>query len=125
MSTVISRVGSLLGGTAQVKFMIITKDLTDAALVDKYGDIIINPTGFFNDPNDNAYPKFYVNAGDIIPFFTKTFITAQFEDSSLTIDEIQKKAKLWGDAVQTDIQNKIIALRALTDTTTGNATVTI
>jgi len=125
MATTFSRKSEILDGTVTVTFNLTAKDEADDALVRKYGDVIINVTGYFVDPADGTYPKFYVNAGDPIELFQAGTFTAHFEDSTMLISALQKRADLWGDNIQTQIQNGILALRAFTDTISGTTTVTI
>ena len=125
MASTIRRKQSLNGRSISVSISLDTKDSADSALIEKYGDIKINPTGYFNDPNDLAYPKFLVEAGDPVSFYKQGFIQAIFIDNALTLADLQKRADLWGDKIILDIQNAMIALRAYTDTTTIDTTIVI
>lgn len=125
MSTIINKVGSIIGGTVQVQFQLIAKDVTDAALVSKFGDVIIVCSGTFNDPNDNTFPAFYVNAGDPVHLFTTGLITLQLADPTMTMALLQRQASLWAASILTQITTKITALRDLSDTITGTTVETI
>ena len=125
MASTIHRVQKPIGRTIVVEISLTAKDVTDSGLIQKFGDIVINPTGDFSDPLDNTYPKFYVNAGNPVPFFTDQVIRATFEDDTLSLDALQKQANLWGDAISLAIQNALVALRAQTDTSTLDTSVNI
>jgi hypothetical protein len=125
MTSQITRKQTLINRVATVEFSLVAKDVTDDAIIKKFGDVIITPTGSFNDPNDLTYPAFYVNAGPCVPFFTVEHVQAQFVNDTLTLADIQRRANLWGDKIQLDIQNGIVAKRALHDTTTSTVTITI
>lgn len=125
MSSTIQRVVKLVDGGISVEIRLVAKDAADDALIQKFGDIEINPSGQFSDPLDLSYPKFNVVAGDPVPFYTVQVIRALFVDDTLALADLQKRAKLWGDKIALDIQNAITALRALNDTSTGVSTVVI
>jgi len=125
MASTIHRTQQLIGRTVIVQLALTAKDIGDSALIQKFGDIVINPSGDFIDPNDGTYPPFYVNAGNPVSFFTEQVIRATFEDDTLSLDALQKKANLWGDAIILAIQNAMVALRADTDSTTLDTTVSI
>jgi hypothetical protein len=125
MTSTIRRKQELSKRSITVTISLESKDSADSALIEKYGDIQINPSGYFNDPNEVSYPKFLVEAGDIVSFYTKGSITAIFIDNNLTLPDLQKRADLWADKIVLDIQNAMTALRALTDTTTLDTTITI
>lgn len=125
MSTIVNKVGSIIGGTVQIQFQLMSKDVTDATLVTKFGDILITTTGTFNDPNDATFPPFYVSAGGPIAFFTAGVMTAQFADPTLTMATLERRANLWGTSIGSQLSTKILALRALTDTVTGTTVITI
>jgi len=125
MASTIHRVQKPIGRTIVVEISLTAKDVTDSGKIQKFGDIVINPTGDFDDPNDNTYPKFYVNAGNPVSFFTDQVIRATFEDDTLSLDALQKQANLWGDAISLSIQNALVALRAQTDTSTLDTSVNI
>lgn len=125
MASTINRNQQLIGRSVIINITLTAKDVTDSALIQKFGDIIINPSGNFSDPNDNTYPPFYVNAGDPVPFFTNQVIRATFEDDLLDLAALQKKANLWGDAISLAIENALTALRALVDTTTENVDIPV
>jgi len=125
MASTIHRVQTLTSRTATITISLTAKDVTDSALIQKFGDIIINPSGDFSDPDDSAYPKFYVNAGNPVPFYTEGVIRATFDDEALDLAALQKQANLWGDAIVLAIENALTALRAAHDTTTSDTTVNI
>jgi len=125
MATQIIRQQTLTDRIITVKISLSAKDAGDDALIKKFGDIKINPSGDFGDPNDGTYPKFRVTAGDSVLFFSVGEIKAMFADDSLNILDLQKRADLWGDSIQLAIQNAMTALRALSDSTTSTTTVTI
>ena len=125
MASTIQRSVQLVDGGISVEIRLVAKDAADDALIQKFGDIEINPTGYFNDPLHTDYPKFFVQAGDPVQFYTVGAIRTLFIDDTLTLDALQKKAKLWGDKISLDIQNAMIALRALEDTSTGVSTIVI
>ena len=125
MASTIQRTQQLRGRSILVSISLTAKDVADSALIQKFGDIIINPTGDFSDPNDNTYPPFYVNAGDPVSFYTDQVIRATFEDDKLGLAALQKQANLWGDAISLAIDNAMTALRALTDTTTLDSSIQI
>ena len=125
MTSTISRVQKIEERVITVSIKLVSKDAADNTFIQKFGDIIIDPSGFFNDPNDVTFPKFNVSAGDPIPFYTNQEIRAIFADPSLTIETLQRQANLWGDAIELKIQNAMISLRAKTDTTTLNTTLNI
>jgi hypothetical protein len=125
MSSTIQRTTTLVDGGISVEIRLVAKDAADDALIQKFGDIKINPSGQFGDPLDSAYPKFNVIAGDPVEFYTVGAIRALFVNDTLTLDDLQKRAKLWGDAVALNIQNQIVALRILNDTSTGVSTIVV
>ena len=125
MATSIVRNTEIRGRTIVVKFTLVAKEITDDNLYRKFGDIMIDVTGDFSDPNDLSYPKFYVNAGAQVPFFTNQEIIAHFEDEKLIFQDLSRRARLWGDAIQQQIQNKLLVLRSLPDTISGTVTITI
>lgn len=125
MATTITRAQTLSDRVITVKIFLASKDASDDALIKKFGDIKISPSGEFGDPNDIAYPKFRVDAGETVLFFTAGEVKAVFANDTLTPADLQKRADLWGDKIQLDIQNAMTALRALTDTTTSTNTITI
>jgi hypothetical protein len=125
MSSTIQRQATLVDGGISLEIRLVAKDASDDALIQKFGDIKINPSGTFSDPLDLSYPKFNVQAGDAIDFYTTGTIRGLFVDDTLVLADLQKRAKLWGDKVCLDIQNAMIALRTLNDTTTGVSTIVI
>lgn len=125
MASQITRTQTLIDRVITVKLSLTSKDGSDDALIKKFGDIKVMVSGMFADPGDPSYPLFRVDAGDDVLFFTAGEVKAVFVSDTLTLADLQKRADLWGDTVQLDIQNKMIALRALTDSTTSTATVTI
>ena len=125
MASSIQRTTELVDGGVSVEIRLVAKDANDDALIQKFGDIKINPSGQFSDPLNTAYPAFIVQAGDPIEFYTVGTIRALFVDDTLALDALQRKAKLWGDQISLNIQNAMIALRALSDTSTGVSTIVI
>ena len=125
MATQLTRTQVLVDRVITVKFILSSKDAADDVLIRTFGDISISPTGTFNDPNDPTYPPFRVDAGDDVLFFTMGEIKTTFANDTLSLADLQKRADLWGDKIQLDIQNAMIALRAMTDTITSSTTVTI
>lgn len=125
MATQITRTQTLTDRVITVKISLTSKDGADDALVKKFGDIKINPSGDFLDPNDGAYPKFRVVAGEAVSFFSMGEVKAVFADDALNILDLQKRADLWGDKIQLDIQNAMTALRALNDSTTSTTVITV
>lgn len=125
MASTIRRKQTLNGRSITVSISLDTKDAADSALIEKYGDIKINPSGHFGDPNDLTYPKFLVEAGDPVSFYKQGSIQGIFIDNTLDLADLQKRADLWGDQIVLNIQNAMIALRAYTDTTTLETTVVI
>ena len=125
MASQILRTQTLVDRVITIKISLSAKDGTDDSLIKKFGDIKIVVSGTFCDPNDGTYPPFRVDAGDDVLFFTAGEIKTTFVNDTLLLADLQKRADLWGDAIQLDIQNKMIALRALSDTTTSSSTVTI
>lgn len=127
MASTFNRSQQVIEGMVIVKFNLIAKDAADSALVDKFGDIMINPSGLFNDPVDPTFPQFLVQAGCLVPFFEQQEIKALFKSSILPIAVLERQANLWGNAIATALANAMIALRALgtvTDTTTMDVQVT-
>lgn len=128
MASTIERIQTLVSRVITVKIILTAKDTGDSALISKFGDIMINPTGTFSDPAHVEYPSFYVNAGDPVPFFTVGQIQTTFQDDALSIAALQIKAKLWGDNISTQIQNSLIALRnpvINTDSTTMDSPINV
>ena len=125
MAIEVERKQELIERTIQIVIELVSKDATDNALVDKFGDIIINVSGAFSDPTDSTFPAFYVNAGKPVSFFKAQKIQTIFEDDILTLPVLQRQATLWGNSIMLQIQNAMTALRALTDSTTMDTTVTI
>jgi hypothetical protein len=125
MASSIQRKTVLVDRGVLVEITLVAKDAADDALIKKFGDIQINPSGEFNDPLDLSYPKFIVRAGEPVDFYTTQEIRALFVDDTLALADLQKRAKLWGDSIQLSIQNAIIALRTLNDTSTGTSTIVI
>lgn len=85
----------------------------------------MNPSGTFLDPNDLTYPKFIVQAGEPIEFFDVQVVRAIFSDMSLTFADRSRRAKLWGDAIQLQIQNQLTAIRLLTDNVTQSTSIPV
>lgn len=125
MTSQITRAQNLTDRVATVKISLSAKDVGDDAAIKTFGDIKINPTGYFNDPDDDTYPQFYVDAGPAIPFFHIGEIKATFANDALNINDLQKRANLWGNKIQLDIQNAITTIRTLHDTTTQTTVITI
>ena len=125
MATQITREQVLSDRVITVKISLTSKDAQDDALIKKFGDIKINPSGTFADPNDSSYPAFRVEAGEPVLFFTNGEVKAVFANDALSTADLQKRADLWGDKIQLTIQNAMIDLRDLTDTTTSVTVVTI
>lgn len=125
MATQITRVQSLTDRVVSIKIYLSAKDASDDALIKKFGDIIIPVSGEFSDPNDLSYPKFRVEAGDPVSFFTVGEIKTIFFDNLLTLEDLQKRADLWADKIQLDIQNAMTNLRNKVDNTTITTVVTI
>lgn len=125
MASTIRRKQTPVGRSILVEFTLIAKDAADTALIAKFGDITIDPSGDFNDPNDNTFPAFNVSAGDPVLFFTDQAIRATFVDDTLEWAALQRKAELWGDQISLNIQNAMTALRALDDDITLDTTITI
>jgi len=128
MASSINRNQEVVDGAVIVKITLISKDAGDSLLIQKFGDIVINPTGTFDDPADVTFPNFYVNAGEPVCFYHRQEIMAIFKDYKLSLPVLERQANLWGDAITLQIQNAMISLRALgtgTDTTTMNTAVNI
>jgi len=125
MASTITRVQTITDRVITVVISLTAKDGGDDALIKKFGDIIITPSGDFYDQHDSSYPKFRVIAGDPVAFFSIGQVQAVFADDTLNITDLEKRAGLWGDLIQLSIQNELTALRALTDTVTATTTVTI
>lgn len=125
MATQITRTQVLSDRVITVKISLTSKDASDDALVKKFGDIKINVSGEFGDPNDSSYPRFRVEAGEAVLFFSNGEVKAVFANDALTSLDLQKRADLWGDKVQLDIQNAMTALRAMVDTTTSTTVITL
>lgn len=125
MTSQITREQVLGDRVATIKITLTAKDATDDALIKKFGDIKINPTGYFNDPDDVAYPAFYVDAGPPVSFFMVEEIKAMFANDVLHINDLQKRANLWGDKIQLDIENAMVTIRDFVDTTTSTTVITI
>lgn len=125
MASTLTRTQKVDEGVITVEILLSAKDATDDTLVRKFGDIIVNPSGTFSDPNDLAYPKFIVQAGEPIEFFDIQVVRAIFSDMSLTFADRARRAKLWGDAVQLQIQNQLTALRLLTDNVTQSTSIPV
>jgi len=111
MATIINRTQTIRDGVVTVSFRVAQKGLSDDALIQKFGDIRIQVSGNFGDPHDLRYPPFYHSAGPDVPLFTRGGFEAHFADPALSVDALQYRAKLWGDAVQLQIQNKLELLR--------------
>ena len=125
MSSSIQKITKLIDGGISVEIRLVAKDAADDALIQTFGDIQINPSGLFGDPLHLAYPKFNVVAGDPVDFYTVGAVRALFVDDTLALEDLQNRALLWGNAISLDIQNKMTALRALNDTSTGVSTIVI
>lgn len=125
MTSQITRTQTLVDRIVTITITLSAKDAADDSLIRTFGDIKISPSGIFNDPNDESYPSFRVDAGDDVLFFTVGEIKATFANDTLSLADLQKRADLWGDKIQLDIQNAMIRLRAFTDLTTSSATVSI
>lgn len=125
MTSTIKRVQSIDKRVVSVSIQLIAKDAADSLLIDKFGDILIDPSGEYSDPNDLSYPKFRVYAGDPVPFYTQQVVRAIFSDTTLTLEDLQRRANLWGDAITLKIQNAMIALRTKEDDVTTSTTVNI
>ena len=125
MASSIRRKQELIEGTILVTISLVSKDAIDSALIEKFGDILINPSGYFGDPNDPSYPKFLVKAGDPIPFYTQQTIRNLFVNNTLSVVDLQKRADLWADKIVLDIQNEMIRLRSLVDSITLDATILV
>jgi len=115
MSTIIQRSQTINDGVVVVTFRVAQKGLDDDAKLQKFGDIKIRVSGMFGDPHDSKYPPFYHNAGPDIALFERGKIEGHFADSRLPIEAVIYKAKLWGDAIQLQIQNQLELLRDTVD----------
>ncbi len=127
MASIFNRSQQIIDGVVIVKFNLISKDAGDSALISKFGDIVIDPSGLFGDPSDLTFPQFLVQAGDPVPFFERQEIKAIFKSSPLPILVTERQANLWGNAIATRLANAMISLRGLgtgTDTVTMNNQVT-
>ena len=125
MASQLTRTQTLVDGVITVQISLPAKDATDSSLIQKFGDIQINPSGYFSDPSDSTYPKFMVMAGKPVNFYTEGSITALFANDTLAIADLERRATLWGNAIQLAIQNAMTSLRALTDTVTSTTNITI
>ena len=125
MATSITRDTRVKGRTVIVEFTLVAKDSSDDVLYRKFGDIMLNVSGYFGDPNDLSFPKYWVEAGLPLGLFTSEKIVSHFEDATLTIEALQKRAKLWADNVQLQIQNGILSLRQANDTVSQTSTISI
>ena len=125
MASTLNLTRNIENGIITVEISLAGKDAADDALIKRFGDILVTPSGQFSDPNDPSYPTFYVLAGDPLFFFKEGKVRAIFDDLKLTYADRAKRAKLWEDSVTLYIQNELIKLRALTDTTTQSTNVTL
>ena len=123
MSTMINRTQTLKDRTVVVEFRLAQKDVRDDALWQKWGDVKIQVSGQFGDPHDPTYPPFQVNAGPDIKLFERQTFQAHFADPALSLEVLQRRANLWGDAIQLQIQNKIILMRENDDNTSMSVNV--
>jgi hypothetical protein len=118
MSTIINRTQKIRDGVVTVSFRVVQKGLDDDALIQKFGDIKIKVSGTFADPHDRRFPPFHHGAGPDVPLFTRGGFEGHFADPALSLDALQHRARLWGDAVQLQIQNRLELLRGGSDDTT-------
>ena len=125
MTSTIHRNQQIINRSIIVTIELAQKDIADSALVKKFGDIIVTPSGDFGDPNDSTYPKFNVQAGDPISFFQTGTIKCTFKVDTLDITALHIQAKLLGDAISLSIQNSLVRLRTLTDSSTMDTDITI
>jgi len=123
MSTLINRTQNLKDRTIIVEFRLAQKDARDDELCRKWGDIKVQVSGMFGDPHDPSYPPFYVSAGPDINLFERQSFQCHFADPLLPLELLQRRANLWGDAIQLQIQNKIILMRENDDNTTMSVNV--
>ncbi len=115
----------LVGGTVTARVYALSISNADSALADKYGGVIIDPSGYFEDPADPYYPKFYVNAGPSISFFERGEVRALFYDNFLPIEILQKHAILWCNRVKDLIQNELKRLRDLDANSSDDARIEV
>lgn len=125
MASHIKREQWIEDGIVFVELILAAKDINDDARIRKYGDIKVNPSGIFNDPDDMSYPAFRVDAGSPIPFFTRGRIRATFVGDTLQPEDLQRRANLWGDKIMLDIQNALERLRILEDKATSDVTIRV
>jgi hypothetical protein len=97
-----------------VSFRLRVKNPVDDYLVHHFGDVVIDPSGLFHDPNDPSYIPFYVYAGDPVSFFTEGVISATFEDDNEEFELLVKHAEIWGNIIQARLIAAIIKLRSQT-----------
>ena len=119
MPTSITREQKNVDGVVTEEFTLTAKGAEDDFLVRRFGDIVINPSGEFNDPL-NPTIKFRVDAGLPVPFFEVGKIVAVFDDHALGIAVSQQRAKIWGDKIQADLKASMAALRLSVDTTSSS-----
>ena len=114
-ATVINIDRTVQDRTIIVTFRIVQKSIHDDALIQKWGDVMVQVTGKFGDPHDPTYPPFHVSAGPDVPFFQRQQFQAHFADPTLPIEMLQKRAMLWSNAVQLQIQNRMLLMRESQD----------
>lgn len=125
MASAIEREQTLNNGIITVEIRLISIDASDDALIQKFGDIRVDPSGEFKDQNDPTFAPFRVEAGDPVYFFAARSIRCLFVGDALTMPFLQRRAKIWGDNIEREIQNQILNLRALVDTTSSKQVVNI
>lgn len=125
MASAIEREQTLDNGIITIEIRLVSIDSSDDALVQKFGDITIDPSGEFKDTNDPSFAPFRVEAGDPVSFFSARSVRCLFVGDSLTMPFLQRRAKIWGDSIEREIQNQILNLRSLVDTTSSKTVVNI
>ena len=116
MPTIIERNQTIHEGVVVVELALVSKDQHDEYLTSRFGDIVIDPSGAFEDVADAA-SKFTLHAGPPVYFFKAGALRAVFDDTSLGTDVLQKRAKIWGDKMQADLKSAMAALRLKSDLT--------
>lgn len=129
MASIFNIEHQIIGGVIRAAVYVASKDPTDDLAARKFGDVMVRRSGIFNDPNDNTFPQFRVDAGDDIGVFLNNLpnykIETFFDDQSISITARMRQSSLWTSALIAQITSGLTALRANTDTTGGTTAVTI
>ena len=128
MATIIQRDIFPEGGMIIASVSILSKDPNDDFLARKYGDVYINPSGSFADPQDATF-QFIVDSGNAIGILLSNLpdqkINATFNDETIDISIRLRQANLWSLSISNAIAAGITKLRTDQDSISGNYTMTV